>query len=186
MNIKVICANTSVPVFHTVDHLWSHPVGVSHHGVPFSAVGPLQARQFSLRQLLFMLIINHESSQAKVCHHHSVVLKSLNVLKLLLWHIKHTWMCCNHIIAFACSFDCLLVKYLMITWKPANNMHSFKYCWIITFLMFLRRSFRLSAQVNCTFLPLGPDSCVSLSPGGLCSWNGDKSKNKQVNKKHKT
>lgn len=43
------------------------------------------------------------------------------------------------------------------------------------------------------FLPLGLDSCVSSSPGGLCSWNADTTgrntrgkKNWRVKKKNKT
>lgn len=69
---------TSVPVDHTVDHLRSHPVGVSHHGVPLSAVGPLQPGQFTLRQLLLVLVVHHEPSQPEVCHHHCVVLHKEN------------------------------------------------------------------------------------------------------------
>lgn len=60
---------------HTMDHLRSHPVRVSHHGVPLPAVGlRLQTRQFTLRQLLLVLVVYHEPSQPEVRHHHSVVL----------------------------------------------------------------------------------------------------------------
>lgn len=64
----------SLPVVHTMDHLWSHPVGVSHHRVSLPAVGPLEARQLSLRQLFPVLVVHHESRQPEVCHHHCVVL----------------------------------------------------------------------------------------------------------------
>lgn len=64
-----------VVVCHTMNHLWSHPVGVSHHSVPLPAVRFLQARQLSLRQFLLMLVVHHKPSQPEVCHHHRVVLK---------------------------------------------------------------------------------------------------------------
>ena len=56
-----------------MDHLRGHPVGVAHHGVPLPAVLLLQA---GLQQLVLVLILHHEPGQAKVGHHHRVVLRS--------------------------------------------------------------------------------------------------------------
>lgn len=82
--VRIIYFTTCSAVYHTMNHLRSHPVGVPHHRVPLPAVGLLQARQFSLRQLIFTYIVHHEPSQAKVCHHHSVVLNEQIFQKVLL------------------------------------------------------------------------------------------------------
>lgn len=58
----------------TVDHLGSHPVRVSHHGVSLSPVGFLDARDRSGRQLVLVLVLHHEPGQAEVRHHNTVIL----------------------------------------------------------------------------------------------------------------
>lgn len=57
-----------------MDHLGGHPVGVSHHRVPLPAIGPLQAGELPLRQLLLVLVVHHETRKPKVGHHHCAVL----------------------------------------------------------------------------------------------------------------
>lgn len=79
-----------------MDHLRSHPVGVSHNSVPLPAVRLLQTRQFTLGQLLLVLVVNHEPGQAEVCHHHCVVLhKEIK-------HVKESY--CYAIIAHATCY----------------------------------------------------------------------------------
>ena len=81
-----------------MDHLRSHPVRVSNHRVPLPAVRPLEARQFTLRQLVLMLVIHHEARQPEVCHHHCVVLREENqtCCKARRFYFYHAFHTCIH------------------------------------------------------------------------------------------
>lgn len=68
------------PVFShqclTVKHLWSHPIGASHHSV---ALLPVYPPEHSLLIGLFFrwrlyFVLDYKSGQSKVSYHHSVVL----------------------------------------------------------------------------------------------------------------
>lgn len=70
----------------TVDHFWSHPVRVTHHGVSLPPVGFLHT--LKLPQFVLVLVFYHKASEAEVSHHNAVVLRKIREKHIQEIHVE--------------------------------------------------------------------------------------------------
>lgn len=124
------------PCAPTMDHLRGHPVGVSYNSVALPAVRPAELWQWPLGRPLhrrcFALIplLHHQPGQAKICHHHRLVL-----IKQIMWETFNEWgmLCCFQMedTEWAVSDEMCDVLHNGFSCNMELDTQFFNFCWLI-------------------------------------------------------